>query len=274
MGISVPFVKMHGAGNDFVVIDNRSGAFAFDEADILAMANRRFGVGCDQLVVMTASRMADVAMQIYNNDGGKVAACGNATRCVGWLMQEALGKPHVTIETDADLLTADRMGDWLVKVNMGQPRFDWRAIPLAEACDTQNLPIVQGDLQDGFAVSMGNPHAVFFVEDADDVHLAHDGSVLEHHPLFPERTNVEVVQVLARDHLKVRVWERGAGLTLACGTGACAAMVAAFIREKVDAVATVSLPGGDLKIEWQGMEHPVWMTGPVAKVFEGVWVKP
>ena len=273
MGITIPFIKMHGAGNDFIVIDNRSGAFAFEEADILAMADRRYGIGCDQLVVMEASQIADVAMRIYNNDGGKVSACGNATRCIGWLMIEELKKDHVTIETEAGMLSADRAGDLLVKVNMGNPRLDWRDIPLAEECDVANLPIVQGDLHEGYAVGMGNPHAVFFVSNVDDVHLKHDGSVLEHHPLFPERTNVEIVQVVNRKRLKVRVWERGAGLTLACGTGACAAMVAAVLREKADNIATVALPGGDLEMEWQGHGNPIWMTGPVAKVFEGRWTR-
>ena len=270
-GPVIPFVKMHGAGNDFVVIDNRSGAFALEEWEIRAMADRRYGIGCDQLIMMEKSDIATVFMRIYNIDGGKVSACGNATRCIGWLMLEELGNDHITIETEAGLLSADRDGDNLVKVNMGNPRFDWREVPLAEECDVANLPIVQGELQEGYAVGMGNPHAVFFVKNVDDVHLAHDGSVLEHHPLFPERTNVEIVQVINKGRLKVRVWERGSGLTLACGTGACAAMVAARMRGLVQQKAIVALPGGDLEMEWQGVGHPVWMTGPVATVFEGKW---
>lgn len=271
MGISIPFIKMHGAGNDFVVIDNRSGAFALDEDSIIALCDRRYGIGCDQVAVMEKSAIADVFMRIFNADGGTVASCGNATRCIGWLMMRELKREHVSIETKAGVLTADYAGELLVKVNMGRPRLDWREIPLIEEADTQNLPIIQGDLQDGFAVSMGNPHAVFFVENVDLVHLAHDGSVIEHHPFFPERTNVEIVQVISREHLKVRVWERGSGLTLACGTGACATVVAAQMRGLAGERVTVSLPGGDLLIEWRGASHDVWMTGPVAEVFNGEW---
>lgn len=272
----VPFLKMHGAGNDFVVIDNRSGAYAFSEDERKLLADRRYGIGCDQIVVLEKSTIADVFMRLYNQDGGQVSACGNATRCVAWLVMEETGKPHLRIETKAGILHCDRAGDMAVTVDMGPPCFDWRLIPLAREVDTTSIPFTRlGFLAEGMALSMGNPHIVFFSPDVDKVPLETSGPKLEHHELFPERTNVEVAQVLARDHLKLRVWERGAGETLACGTGACATMVAARIRGLVDERATVTLRGGDLVIEWPGSSlgdrQHVKMTGPVAVVFEGVW---
>jgi diaminopimelate epimerase len=189
---------------------------------------------------------------------------------------EETGKTHIKVETRADVLHCDRAGEYLVEVDMGIPRFDWRAIPLAKEADVTNIPFIRlGLLVEGVAMSMGNPHIAFIVDNVDAVPLETSGPKVENHPLFPERTNAEAVQVLARDHLKVRVWERGAGETMACGTGACAAMVAARIRGLVDSKATVSLPGGDLIIEWAGEDISsravVRMTGPVAKVFEGTW---
>lgn len=275
-GNGIPFLKMHGAGNDFVVIDNRSGAYAFSEDERKAMADRRYGIGCDQIVLLEKARMADVFMRLYNSDGGEVSACGNATRCVAWLMMEETGKSHVKIETRADTLLCDRAGDAAVTVEMGRPRFDWREIPLSRQTDVTNIPFIRvGVLVEGVALSMGNPHIAFISQDVDKVPLESTGPKVEHNPLFPERTNVEVVQVLERDHLKVRVWERGAGETLACGTGACAAMVAARVRGLVEEKCTVSLPGGDLVIEWAGdsveSRDRVRMTGPVALVYQGIW---
>lgn len=275
----IPFLKMHGAGNDFVVIDNRSGAVAFDEAGRKLLADRRYGVGCDQIVMLENSEVADVFMRLYNSDGGEVSACGNATRCIAWLMMEETGKKHVKVETKADVLLCDRADDMAVTVNMGKPRFGWQSIPLSRKIDTQNIPFTRiGSLHEGFALSMGNPHIVFESVDVNKVSLETAGPRIENHELFPERINVEIMQVLARDHLKVRVWERGTGETLACGTGACAAMIAARVRGLVDSKATVSLPGGDLTIEWTGdsMENhdAVLMTGPVALVAEGEWTQP
>lgn len=275
----LPFLKMHGAGNDFVVIDNRAGEVVLDEATRKLLADRRYGVGCDQIVLLEKSKVADVFMRLYNSDGGEVSACGNATRCVAWLVMRETGKTHVRVETKANVLHCDRAGEWQVTVDMGAPCFDWRTIPLAKKMDTQHVPFTQlGKLHEGFAVSMGNPHIVFESTDIDAVALEKVGPRVEHHAIFPERTNMEVMQVLSRTRLKLRVWERGAGETLACGTGACAAMVAARARGLVDAKATVSLPGGDLMIEWQGdgiqSTDKVFMTGPVAIVYEGVWNKP
>lgn len=275
-GNGIPFLKMHGAGNDFVVIDNRSGAYAFSEAERKTLANRRFGVGCDQIVLMEKSSIADVFMRLYNQDGGEVSACGNATRCVAWLVMEETGKTHLRIETKAGILHCDRAGDMQITVDMGRPRFDWRSIPLAEKMDAQNIPFLQiGRLHEGFAVNMGNPHVVFFANrPVKDVPLLEAGPKVENHPCFPERTNVEVAQVLSRDHIELRVWERGAGETLACGTGACATAVAARVKGLVDERVTISLAGGDLVIEWAGSsieDHDVVkMTGPVAVVYEGV----
>jgi diaminopimelate epimerase len=275
-GNGIPFLKMHGAGNDFVVFDNRSGAVAFSEEERKAIADRRYGVGCDQIVLLETSAVADVFMRLYNADGGEVSACGNATRCVAWLLMEETGKQQIAIETKADVLQCERMGEMLVAVEMGRPRFEWSAIPLSKKTDVTNIPFIRlGMLAEGVAMSMGNPHIAFFVADVDSVPVETSGPKVEHHELFPERTNAEVAQVLSRTHLKVRVWERGAGETLACGTGACAAMVAARIRGFVDSKATVSLPGGDLIIEWAGdsidSRDTVTMTGPVALVYEGLW---
>lgn len=273
----IPFLKMHGAGNDFVVFDNRSGVVAFDEQARKQLADRRFGIGCDQIVLLEKSSVADVFMRLYNQDGGEVSACGNATRCVAWLVMEETGKTHLRIETKAGILLCDRAGDKQITVDMGAPRFDWRSIPLAEKMDAQNIPFLQiGRLHEGFAVNMGNPHVVFFADRAvQDVPLHEAGPKVENHACFPERTNVEVAQVLSRDHIALRVWERGTGETLACGTGACATAVAAIVRGLTDSRVTVSLPGGDLIIEWDGKttedHHHVKMTGPVAVAFEGMW---
>lgn len=275
-GKQIEFLKMHGAGNDFVVIDNRARGVALSEEQRKQLANRRYGVGCDQIVVLEKSQVADVFMRLYNYDGGEVSACGNATRCVAWLVMEETGKAHVKVETKADILLCDRAGDKAVTVDMGHPRFDWRSIPLAHEVDVQNVPFLQlGKLHEGFALSMGNPHIVFVSPDVENVALHEAGPKVEHHELFPERINVEVIQVIDRSHIKLRVWERGTGETLACGTGACAAMVAAKIRGLVNERVAVSLPGGDLVIEWAGeninSKERVRMTGPVALVYEGIW---
>ncbi len=267
--MNISFLKMHGSGNDFVVIDQRSAAVPLSETLFARMAKRRYGIGCDQIVVLEHSDVADVTMRIHNADGGEVGACGNATRCVGWLLMQETGKPHITIETRAGILTADDAGKARVKVNMGAPRLDWRSIPLVQETDVQQLPVRYPGFQHGMAVNMGNPHAVYFVQDVDGCGLLEYGPKIEHDPLFPERTNVEAVQVLGRDRLQVRVWERGSGETHACGTGACAAAVAAHLRGKVDDNVTVELIGGELEIEWQGEGKPVWMTGDVALVYKG-----
>ena len=264
------FVKMHGLGNDFVVLDARASGLALSPAMVRAVADRHRGVGCDQLIVIEPARgsTSDAWMTIYNPDGSESGACGNATRCVAWLLMGQSGDDKVVIETKAGLLDAEARGAGLVAVDMGRARLDWREIPLAEARDTLHLGIGAGPLADPVGVSMGNPHAVFFVDDVAAIDLAALGPVLEHHALFPERANIEIVQVLGPERLRMRVWERGAGITQACGTGACATLVAAARRGLCTRKAEVVLDGGSLFIEWLADDH-VLMTGPVAVAFSG-----
>lgn len=265
-----PFLKMHGLGNDFCVFDARREPLALTASRARAVADRRTGIGCDQIVVIESprTRPADAFMTIRNADGGAVSACGNATRCVAWLLMRESGRDQVVIETAAGLLDAELGGDGMIAVDMGPARLDWRDIPLAEPVDTGHLPVALGPLSDPVGVGMGNPHAVFFVERAEAVDLERLGPVLEHDPLFPERCNIEVVQVLSPERLRMRVWERGAGITRACGTGACAAVVAAARRGLTGRKAEVVLDGGPLLVEWQPDGH-VMMTGPVAVAFSG-----
>ncbi|MBM3558846.1 MAG: diaminopimelate epimerase [Alphaproteobacteria bacterium] len=265
------FLKMQGLGNDFVVVDARARPFAVDAALAHALADRRRGIGCDQLIVVEPPRTADAAvfMRILNADGSEVDACGNATRCVArWLYLED-GQARPSIETNAGLLATEvRAGGATVAVDMGPAADDWRAIPLARAVDTLHVPLVRGPLADPVAVSVGNPHAVFFVPDPASIPLAELGPAIEHDPLFPQRTNVEVVGVESVSRLRLRVWERGAGITQACGTGACAAAVAAHRRGLAGRHVVVALDGGELDIEW-GTDGRVIMTGPAAISFTG-----
>jgi diaminopimelate epimerase len=265
------FIKMHGLGNDFVVIDARKATLRLDNARARAIADRRTGVGCDQLIVMElpANGAADVAMRIRNADGGEVEACGNASRCVAALIMAESRRPTCVIETAAGLLECRAQADGNVTVDMGPVRLDWRQIPLAEERDTLHLGIEAGPLSDPVGVNVGNPHAVFFVDDVEAVELAVIGPGLERHFLFPERANIGVCQVDGADRLRLRVWERGVGLTRACGTGACAATVAAHRRGLTGRRAEVVLDGGPLEIEWRADDH-VLMTGPVATAFHGV----
>jgi diaminopimelate epimerase len=265
-----PFIKMHGLGNDFVVIDARAEPFALDPETARAITDRRTGVGCDQLIVMEppGDGRADVFMRIRNADGGEVEACGNGTRCVAALVMAERAAARCTVETGAGLLEADAAGPGRVAVDMGPARLDWREIPLAREMDTLHLELSRDGLADPVAVNMGNPHAVFFVEDAGAAALEALGPDLEHDPLFPERANIGVAQPAGEDRLRVRVWERGVGLTRACGTGACAAAVAAHRRGLTGRRVEVLLDGGPLSIEWRDDGHVV-MTGPVATTFSG-----
>jgi len=267
---ALPFRKMHGLGNDFVVIDGRGRPLSLSAAAVRAIADRRTGVGCDQLIVLEAARdaSADAVMVIRNADGGEVGACGNAARCVGSLLMAETGRDAALIETRAGLVAA-AAEDGAIAVDLGLAASDWAAIPLSVAVDTLHLPVAVGTLADPVAVGVGNPHAVFFVADADAGPLDQLGPAIEHHPLFPERTNVEVVEVLARDRLRLRVWERGVGVTRACGTGAAAAVVAASRRGLIDRAAAVRLDGGTLAVRWRDDGHAV-ITGPVATAFHGV----
>src|SRR5229473_3432555 len=270
-----PFLKMHGLGNDFVVLDARGAAFDLTPARRRAIADRRLGVGCDQLIVLEAPTEsdADVFMRIYNPDGGEAGACGNATRCVASVLMDERRTDHVTVQTISGLLESQKAGtaaDGLpvISVDMGPALLDWRDIPVSEACDTNHMPVGLGPLQDPVGTSMGNPHATFFVDDAAAIPLGELGPKLERHQFFPERANIGVAQLVDENRLRLRVWERGAGLTLACGSGACAAVVAATRRGLVKRKADVTVDGGTLSIEWLRDDH-VLMTGGVALAFKG-----
>ena len=269
----LPFTKMHGLGNDFVVIDARARGLTLSDAQVRAVADRHTGVGCDQLIVIEQPQnsLADVFMRIRNADGSEVGACGNATRCVAAVLMDEKSARHAVIETAAGLLDAeavDSAGARRISVDMGEARLDWREIPLREACDTLHVPLALGSLSDPVATNMGNPHATFFVPDAAAIDLPALGPRLEHHPMFPERANIGVAQILSNEKLRLRVWERGAGITLACGSGACAAAVAASRRGLTRRKVEIVLDGGPLEIEWLPDNH-VLMTGPVAISFAG-----
>ena len=267
---AIPFRKMHGLGNDFVVIDARARAFPLDETTAHAIADRKTGIGCDQLIVIEPPRHggADIFMRIHNADGGEVAACGNATRCIAALVMDERGSDRVVVETNAGLLEARPESAGRVSVDMGPVRLGWRDIPLASEQDTLHVDLALGALADPACCNVGNPHATFFVADAMAVDLAALGPRLEHHPVFPERANIAVAQLLGPARIRLRVWERGVGITRACGTGACAALVAAARRGLTPRKAEIVLDGGALDIEWRADGHVV-MTGPVATSFTG-----
>ena len=260
------FHKMHGLGNDFAIFDARETGLSLSGEQVAQLAHRQHGIGCDQLILIGPSQRADIAMTIYNQDGGEVGACGNATRCVVALMGA-----DTSIETSAGILVGKLGGDE-VTVDMGMPLFDWDKIPLGYAMDTLHMPIGWDQLNDPATVNMGNPHIIFFVEDIDTVDLATIGPIIEHDPVFPERVNVNIAHI-ANGEIRLRVWERGAGLTLACGTGACATAVAAIRRRFVTGPVAVHLPGGTLTIDWsidaQGQYSHVQMTGAVTHVYSG-----
>ena len=273
---TIPFVKMNGLGNDFVVVDARNAPVRIDAEEARHLADRNSGIGCDQVIVLEPSRHADVRMRILNADGSEVAACGNATRCIAWLLAEETGARMLTIDTAAGELEAKVSSIDRITVDMGSPRFGWADIPLAEPFhDTRGIELQVGPIDDPVmhspsVVNVGNPHAVFWVDDVEAIDLGRVGPLLENHPIFPERANISIAQVLSRTHLKIRTWERGAGLTRACGTAACAAAVTAMRKKLVDRdkEVTVSLPGGDLVISWTPDDH-IMMTGPAETEFRG-----
>ena len=268
------FVKMHGLGNDFVVVDGRARPHGIDAAAAARIADRHRGVGCDQLLLIEPSDRADAFMRIRNADGAEAGACGNGTRCVAALLFAETGRDRCTIETAFGVLSAWRAGPDRVAVEMGVPRLDWRDVPLSQPMDTLHVdlaigPASQPVLADPVAVSMGNPHAVFFVDDVAHVDLATVGPILEHHPLFPERANISVAHVVDALNVRLRVWERGAGITQACGSGACATAVAAIRRGLTGRQVRIELDGGPLDLAWEGDDAAVVMTGPVATSFAG-----
>lgn len=267
---ALPFLKMHGLGNDFVVIDLRDRPVALTLPQRRWIADRRRGIGCDQLILLEPprQRVADVFMRIHNPDGGEAGACGNATRCIAAKVMAEKATRHVIVETVSGLLDADAMDGGRIAVDMGPVLLDWREIPVSEACDTLRLPVSLGPLADPVGVNVGNPHAVFFVPDAERVDLASLGPGLERHRLFPERANIEVAHVISAQRIRMRVWERGAGITQACGSGACATVVAAARRKLTGRSAAVVLDGGELLVEWLPDNH-VRMTGDWAESFRG-----
>ncbi|MFO8124893.1 diaminopimelate epimerase, partial [Yoonia sp.] len=252
----IPFMKMHGLGNDFVVIDERGIAPRVDAGLAVAMADRHRGVGFDQLAVLSDSADADVHLTFWNSDGSVSAACGNATRCIARHLMDLTGKTALTITTDRGRLFARDAGGGQTAVNMGHPQLEWQDIPLSDDTDTLHLPIAG----DPVATGMGNPHCTFFVDDADAVDLATRGAATEHHPLFPQRTNVQFASLIATDHLRMRVWERGVGVTQASGSSSCATAVAAARRGLTGCEVRIDLDGGTLDIAWR--DDGVWMTGP------------
>ncbi len=267
-----PFVKMNGAGNDFVVVNALETPFAPEAGQVRALADRATGEGFDQLIAIEPSSRADAFIRVWNADGGRVETCGNALRCVGWMLMQASGADSVVIDTLGGPATARRAsggaGPDRITVDMGPPRLDWRDIPLAEEMDTRGIELQVGPIDAPLihtpgAVSMGNPHVVFFTDRLDDGVVTGSGSLIERHPLFPEGVNVGFAHVLAPDRIRLRVWERGAGLTKACGTGACAALVAASRRGLTGRKATVVVDGGELEIDWDSASDHVFMTGPV-----------
>jgi diaminopimelate epimerase len=268
----IAFRKMHGLGNDFVVLDQRRDPYPIDVAAARALADRHTGIGCDQLLLLEPPRdaRAQVFMRILNPDGSEAEACGNGTRCVARLVAAETGRRVAVIETAAGLLPATIDAAGIPTVDMGEPRFDWRDIPLSREMDTLHADLRCGPLFDPVCTNMGNPHATFFVDDAEEVDLVAYGPSLEHDALFPQRANIGVAAVRGRDSIRFRVWERGAGITRACGSGACAAMVAAHRRGLVGDRVTVTLDGGDLEIAWPG-NGSVLMSGPTTLSFEGTF---
>jgi diaminopimelate epimerase len=260
----LPFMKMHGAGNDFVVIDSRGRGPVMTAGLARALGDRNRGVGFDQLAEITGSPDADFGLVFWNSDGSQAGACGNATRCVSDYVMRDLGAEKVSLVTARGGLRAERAADGRVWVNMGHPQTDWPSIPLAHEADHLHLPLPG----DPVAIGMGNPHCVHFVQDAEAVDLARLGPIIEHDPLFPQRTNVEFAELLSPCRMRMRVWERGTGITLACGSGACATAVAAHLRGMIGPRVALQVDGGVLEVDWR--DDGVWLTGPVARVFDGV----
>ena len=261
----LPFMKMHGLGNDFVVVDERGITPRVTAAVAIAIADRHRGVGFDQLAVLSDTDQADVHLTFYNQDGSLSAACGNATRCIARHLMDETGRDALTITTDRGTLFAQDAGNGLTSVNMGQPQLRWDEIPLAREMETLELPIEGAPT----ATGMGNPHCTFFVDDAEAVDLEARGAEIEHHPLYPQRTNVQFASLIGPNRLRMRVWERGVGVTLASGSSSCATAVAAARRGLTGRDVTIELDGGTLQISWR--DDGVWMTGPTAHVFDGQW---
>jgi diaminopimelate epimerase len=275
VGNSIHFRKMNGLGNDFVILDSRAHRLPMDDRCARAIADRKSGIGCDQVIVLEPSSSADVRMRIWNSSGDEVESCGNGSRCVADLIFRETGRQQVTIATDGGVLQCTRAGEGQVTVDMGSPRFGWQDIPLAEEFrDTRHIELQVGPIDDPVlhspsVVNVGNPHCIFWVKDVSAFDLARLGPMLENHPMFPERANISLAQVVSRDRLLLKVWERGAGLTRACGTAACAAAVTGCRLKLVGRKVIITLPGGDLTIDWRRSDDHILMTGPFTFEFEG-----
>ncbi len=273
--MSFHFRKMNGLGNDFVVLDARQNTIAISESQARAIADRKSGIGCDQLIVMEKSNFADVRMRIWNAEGGEVPSCGNASRCIADLIFDEKQTGQATIETLGGLLVATKAGEKLVTIDQGVPKFGWAEIPLSEPfADTRHIELQVGPIDAPLihspsVVNVGNPHCIFWVNDLDVVDFSRVGPMLENHPMFPERANISLAKVVTRDHVILKVWERGAGLTQACGTAACATMAAGHRIKIIDAKCKISLPGGDLFMAVNEANGHILMTGPAAYDFEG-----
>lgn len=266
---ALDFVKMHGLGNDFVILDAREHALTLDTGAARAIADRHRGVGCDQiLIIEPAKRAGDAFMRVRNADGSEAEACGNGARCVALLLMAQNKSDRVVLETLGGPVSAQRAGDHRIAVDMGEPHLGWREIPLAKDCDTLHVPLRLGTLSDPVCTSMGNPHATFFVPDLGAIDIATLGPKLEHDPIFPARANIGFAQIVSPKRIRVRVWERGDGLTLACGSGACTTLVAAVRRGLSERRAEIVADGGALEIEWRQDNHVI-MTGAVATSFRG-----
>jgi diaminopimelate epimerase len=265
------FMKMHGLGNDFVVFDARDTAINLTPDRVKAIADRHFGVGCDTVVVIRpGGAQADASVQFHNADGSESESCFNATRCVARFLMDERGLARVKLTTKGGMLSCNDAGKGLVMVDMGPPRLDWQQVPVAREVDTMNFALdVGGSSVPVSAVSMGNPHCVLFVPDAEKAPVTQLGPRIENLPFFPKRTNVEFAQVLDAEHIRMRVWERGVGVTLACGTGACATAVAAIRRGLTGRKVELLLDGGSLVIEWREEDGHVLMSGPTAMPFRG-----
>ena len=265
------FLKMHGLGNDFVVFDARDAAIALTPAQAKAVADRRFGIGCDTVVIIgPGGADADASLRFINGDGGEVESCGNATRCIARLLMDERGHSRVRLSTRGGLLVCNDAGKGLVEVDMGAPGLEWNQVPLAEQRDTLNFTLaLEGQALPVSAASMGNPHCVIFVPDAEKAPLTALGPRIETHPLFPARTNVEFASLIGPNRLRQRTWERGVGVTLACGTGACAVAVSAARKGLTGRKVEVVLDGGSLFIDWRESDGHVIMTGPSTLVYRG-----
>ncbi len=274
---SLPFHKMHGLGNDFIMLDLREGFGMPSPQQLRMLADRRLGIGCDQIMVLSDTQNAgDIHLDMFNADGSVAGACGNGTRCVAWFEMQKNGKDALEIETISGMLYAHKTSDDMITVNMGKPRFSWAEIPLVAEMDAQRLAFETMPFGSAFCVNMGNPHAVFIVPDAEEVEVEKWGAFYETHPHFPDRANIEFISPLADNTLRMRVFERGAGITRACGSGACAAGVAAISSGQLSGFdfsdkVEIILDGGSLIIEWAGNSdaHDVWMIGPATYVSAG-----